>query len=807
MRVVVYCPFCTLLVDDDSIHCSECGSDLAGVLSLIGVSAETPKVDEPQMNVSLSDTAVAGDVNIVQRLQADTEEIVDKLVDQLDRFDINKPGLSVPEDGFSRLDVEAAIPLVRENMDILKGMTSPHLLQFGKLLDSMGWPQIAKRVGQLLLEREDVAAEPLWLARSHLIMARSSGETFDPAAAILHADKAMETAASADLKDIEAYALYLSIDKRKDLALDTSALGERAEVVLESAGSDPGPAGAWCHLALSRHLDAVNPLTAEHHEAMGFQHSSNHSDLEAMVATLLATAENQVWTIKESFWVKVKEDCELNGLASYSMLVELANFVRSGSEQQLLAGIRTLTRHAKGRGMLELQTLSSLLTCITDTNDMLATTQHGSPERESRIKQILGEEKAQESLDEILTRSYQGFDDSLLYQYILISLTGTQLPRSAIGYLEMERAYPNDSVKAMMMLYRGLTRAGNDAQTVVSEVVGFLDQTKLNGNDTAWRLVADVAQYLAVRFDATNRPEVRGRGGGEFREDTGSGDWIIGQDQTISSRIPKVGITISFFSVVFAEALVGFFSVHPFYHFDGDLFVITLVASICIWTVLLLITGTPRRKRIPKSETVSGSKHLSLFPAFLAVGFTHLLILLIFWLKMGNLAEMSDTHYRLMFCAAGLIFCCFFFYSANNTSNINSDSGYLFPRTDFILFSMIYWIFMYSILFFMLKTVFTNDDDGHLIEALIWEMVNWMIITSICIPLLYAGFTKNPKKISGMGVMGLVASALMFLPLTELRYEVDDDLMTILLIPCIIILSYLVWMSPWPDEKPEWGEV
>jgi len=377
MRVVVYCPFCTLQVDDDSVHCSECGSDLAGVLSLVGVTAETPKVDEPQLNVALSDTAVAGDVNIVQRLQADTEEIVDKLVDQLDRFDINKPGLSVPEDGFSRLDVEAAIPLVRENMDILKGMSSTHLLQFGKLLDSMGWPQIAKLVGQLLLEREDVADEPLWLARSHLIMARSSGETFDPAAAILHADKAIEAAASADLKDIEAYALYLSIDKRKDLALDTSALGERAEVVLESAGSDPGPAGAWCHLALSRHLDAVNPLTAEHHEAMGFQHSSNHSDLEAMVATLLATAENQVWTIKESFWVKVKEDCELNGLASYSMLVELANFVRSGSEQQLLAGIRTLTRHAKGRGMLELQTLSSLLTCITDTNDMLATTQHG----------------------------------------------------------------------------------------------------------------------------------------------------------------------------------------------------------------------------------------------------------------------------------------------------------------------------------------------------------------------------------------------------------------------------------------------
>ena len=80
--------------------------------------------DDASIQVNLSDTAVAGDVNITQSLQADTEEIVEKLVNQLDRFDINKPGLAVPEDGFSRLDVEAAIPLVREDMNILKGMTS-----------------------------------------------------------------------------------------------------------------------------------------------------------------------------------------------------------------------------------------------------------------------------------------------------------------------------------------------------------------------------------------------------------------------------------------------------------------------------------------------------------------------------------------------------------------------------------------------------------------------------------------------------------------------------------------------------------
>ena len=80
-----------------------------------------------------------------------------------------------------------------------------------------------------------------------------------------------------------------------------------------------------------------------------------------------------------------------------------------------------------------------------------------------------------------------------------------------------------------------------------------------------------------------------------------------------------------------------------------------------------------------------------------------------------------------------------------------------------------------------------------------------MIFTSICIPLLYAGFTKNPGAISGMGVMGMGVSALMFI--LQLGWDEVDDEIAIFLVPCIIILSYLVWMSPWPDEKPEWGEV
>ena len=173
----VFCPFCTLEVADGTIECPECGSDLSGLLSLVQVPEPESHDSESSINVSLSDTAIAGDVNIVQQLQADTDDIVERLVDQLDCFDINKPGLSVPDEGFSRVDIEAAIPLVREDSNILKGMSSPHLVQFGKLLDSMGWPEVAKKVGKYLLTREDVKSEPLWLARAHLILARSSSET------------------------------------------------------------------------------------------------------------------------------------------------------------------------------------------------------------------------------------------------------------------------------------------------------------------------------------------------------------------------------------------------------------------------------------------------------------------------------------------------------------------------------------------------------------------------------------------------------------------------------------------------------
>jgi hypothetical protein len=862
-----------LEIEDDSSYCSECGSDLTGVLALIGVTAEDASSASPSMNVDISDTAISGDVNIVQRLQADSDDIVDKLVEQLDRFDINKPGLSVPEGGFSRLDVEAAIPLVRENMDILRGMESVPLLQFGKLLDSMGWPEIAKRVGKLLLERDEVAAEPLWKARSHLIMARSCGEMFDPAAAIAHAEEAIEISGDAGLGDIEAYALYLSIDKRKDLARNTSKQAARVEALLEAGGIDSGPAGAWCHLALSRHLDTVNPMVAEHHEAMGFQQASNHSDLEAMVATILATAENSIWTIKERFWDKSKLECEMNGLASYSMLIDLANFVRSGSEQQLLAGIRTLTRHAKGRGMREMHTLAGLLATITEISDMVAVTDYGSA-RNDKLAEIMGGEEIGELMDEILLRSYQGLDDALLYRFIVLSLTGTQLPRSAQGYLDMARQYPNDSVKAMIMLYQGLNQTGRQAQSVIEEVAQFLSQSKLRGSDTAWLLVEEIASFLSVRFSDVDRHR-RDDAIGDNAESPENSIWSSVDNQILSSRLPKVSIVFSFIVVVFAEAILGFFHSNTAemammrgaeYHcawtlpnhygnsnYDTtsmcgnwrgdsfanflDIFSFTLIASIVILTVLLLIAGSPRRRRIPKSEALPGRKQLSLFPAFLMTMIAHGIIFLIFY---GDHNYSGDHNFRSnidsLFSWAGvLIFICVMLYLANNSSNRKDQNGCLAPRSDFILMSFMYWFFMLVILALMFDEIVSNDrqfydchshilssesyvcyDDGfgtdgfvtrsaeyQIMQADYWRMFNLLIITSLCIPILYAGFSKHSRKITGFSMIGIAAAILISILLVLGNYSMRY--LSLVVTPLAIILSYLVWMSPWEDEKPiEW---
>ncbi len=504
----VFCPFCTLEVEDHVSVCDHCGSDLSGILSLVNNQSQMNE-DDASIQVNLSDAAVAGDVNITQSLQADTEEIVEKLVNQLDRFDINKPGLAVPEDGFSRLDVEAAIPLVREDMNILKGMTSPSLLQFGKLLDSMGWPKIAQRISKILLERDDVKSNPLWHARSHLIMSRSSGELFEHSLAIKHADMAAEIAQGSDLKEVEAYALYLSIDKRNDLSRDTSVQGTRTELLLESAGVDGGETGAWCHLALSRYLDAVNPDVAEHHEAMGFQHASNHNDLEAMVATLLATAENKIWTIKERFWTVVKDDADTNGLSSYSMLVDLANFVRQESKEQLLAGIRTLTRHAHGRDMKEMEHLSILLSAVISIQSMMEETNPGQLERQQRLSQILDEESTQIAFDEVLTRSYHGFDQALLYHFILLELSGTSLPSAAKGYLSMKRDFPNDSIKAMMLLYETYQNNSGGLQDAFNKTVDFLETTKLTADDSSWVLLDKISQIKRVQYSTPELPEHR----------------------------------------------------------------------------------------------------------------------------------------------------------------------------------------------------------------------------------------------------------------------------------------------------------
>jgi hypothetical protein len=843
----VFCPFCTSVVTADTIQCPECGSDLSGVLSLIKTVEPEPTGAESQINVSLSDTAIAGDVNIVQQLQADTDDIVERLVDQLDCFDINKPGLSVPEGGFSRVDIEAAIPLVREDSNILKGMSSPHLVQFGKLLDSMGWPEVAKKVGKHLIERDDVQAEPLWLARSHLILARSSAETFDPAACIIHADKAAIAAKSGDLNGIEAYALYLSIDKRKDLAKDSSKQGERINAILESSGPEPGVAGAWCHLSLSRYLDAVNPDTAEHHEAMGFQHASNNSDLEAMVATLLATAENRIWTIKDNFWGNVKEESELNGLASYSMLVDLGNFVRSGSEHQLLAGIRTLTRHAKGRGMAEMQILASLVTTITDIQDLTSTTPHGSLDRQNRIKTILNDEKVSEGLDEILTRSYQGFDDSLFYQFALMDMTGTQLPRIARGYLEMERAYPNDSVKAMVLLYKGLHHAGNPAQEVIDNVADYLRSCKLGGDDVAWKLLSEIATHHSARI-------------GEVPVERGQSDnfSILEEEPKLSKKKPLSALIFWFCSLVFVEEIYflirgdensnvryhlmartanwhsnsspGFDDIELFFSY---IFIGMIVVS-CLFSLFLFMTGSNQRKVI----AITNRKKVSLLSLLILILIVHLAIIVTFFVDSGRFwSEDKDfDDYIVAFLITPIV--TILLYLVANSNWANSWSGeyanvFHFPRLNLTIVLALYWIAMFVIFtaihaeivqpisdfearedIDIADCVFDNRndrfvecngfvlDDNQVRNAMLTEAdflysVNLMLFSGLAVPLLFSGFTKKSLKVSAISILAVFAIFIAMFSLPQKSEIGTELLLSFLAVP----LSYYVWMAPWPVEK------
>jgi hypothetical protein len=709
----------------------------------------------------------------------------------------------------------------------------------------MGWPVIAKRVGKLLLEREDVKSEPLWLARSHLILARSSAETFDPAACIIHADKAAEAAKSAGLNDIEAYALYLSIDKRKDLAKDSSSQGERVSALLESAGFNPGVAGAWCHLSLSRYLDAVNPDTSEHHEAMGFQHASNHRDIEAMVATLLATAENRIWTIKDSFWEKVKEDSELNGLASYSMLVDLGNFVRSGSEHQLLAGIRTLTRHAKGRGMTEMQTLASLVSTITDIHDMISTTQHGSQDRQSMINTILGGEKVNDTFDEILTRSYQGFDDSLFYQFALLDMTGTQLPRLARGYLEMERAFPNDSVKAMVLLHKGLNSAGNPAQEVIDNVAEFLRDSKLGGDDVAWKLLSEIATYHSARVGEV--PAERG----------GSDNFAALQDeQKLSKKRPISALIFWIGSLFFIEALYGFFDGNDirynlmmrtgnwysnYYEFpyDLDVFAMIFIGGIIVsatYSFYLFAVGTKQRK----ITAIDGENKRSFLSLLVLILIAHILIVLniLKQKEMFSATGQFDDYYSLVFIIAGITIVIYLLGNSKwaNTWSGSSVNAFHWPRFSLTFVLVIYWFAMWVLLVNIHDDIVDPFDDfednfavdiedctiGHGSdgeincdgithyqstvanamegEASFFYGVNLMLFSIISLPLLFAGITKKNLKVSAVSVL---AVSFIFMAMFIFHMTGDEIIFFIIAMAWLAIpMSYYVWMSPWPEEVP-----
>jgi hypothetical protein len=377
--------------------------------------------------------------------------------------------------------------------------------------------------------------------------------------------------------------------------------------------------------------------------------------------------------------------------------------------------------------MTEMQTLASLVSTITDLHDMISTTQHGSQDRQSVINTILSGEKVNHAFDELLTRSYQGFDDSLFYQFALLDLTGTQLPRLARGYLEMERAFPNDSVKAMVLLYKGLHSAGNPAQEVIDNVAEFLRDSKLGGDDVAWKLLSEIATYHSARV-------------GEVPAERGSTDnFAVSEDgQKLSKKRPISALIYWIVSLFFIEALADLFDGDEIrYHLmmragnwptpyamdngmnynflNNDYLQIIFIGGIivsAIFSFCLFAVGTNQRK----ITAIDGENKRSFLSLLFMILIANILIMHFIIQSQANSYQYGQPgldYYPLAFIIVGITIVIYSLGNSKwaNTWNGSSVNAFHWPRFSLTFILIIYWFAMWVLLLNIHDDIVEPFDD------------------------------------------------------------------------------------------------
>jgi hypothetical protein len=437
--------------------------------------------------INLQDSAIAGDVTIVQNTM-DTNELIAKLRNELNQFNTGGVGFKIPQGGFSRQDIESLIPQLLRDPSPLRQLPTPNLVEFGRLLRAMAQPRLLSFVSQQLLSREDVQSSPENLTAAHLLCADAETSVLRPKAALQHADKAFNIADEHGFVDFAASALHTAIRCCKELAIDRMTYVTHVMNYLEKYGESHDLAAAWLHIALGEHHEGVKGGLADHHESMGLDRARKAGDIEAQILALVLSADNSYWVIREHIWQDLIKSSEDYGLRFYSMLINLADFVRHGEYERLLAGIRTIQRTSKEAGLIELEVMGSLLQLTQGIHNIVDNSAVSPAQKSSQIRQLLNEPQILDAVDRILTEGYLGLDDELVFFFGLIALSNLSLPPQCQAYLQLERQTTTVSIRAMLLLLSGIRENGTFDQRILRNVKKTLVEKEITLDQPVWRL-------------------------------------------------------------------------------------------------------------------------------------------------------------------------------------------------------------------------------------------------------------------------------------------------------------------------------
>ena len=462
--------------------------------SVLGGDVNIPQNATPQ-SMSMQDSVVGGDVNITQNIGIDGNEVMNRMIQELEKIDTKQSGFHVPPGGFSTSVIIAGIGEIRANIGVLNQLSTDHLVELCTTLEAIGHYDVMLTAANIIRERARGDGNREYEAKAHIFIAIGSG-LVNINQRIIHAQEAINIAReNGDIVN-EAEATYHLADALEEGNKSADFLVNRIDQMLGNVVNLDPSSRAYFLAAKSKAVEYNNPIHAEQLALEAYHISKSCEDLKLQCTLAIGVVYADVHTVEKSEIIELHRQCSVNNFTLFTYLLEFGMQL-SGEDidnAQRIAKLSNLADEMERVHILGASTFCGLVGAVNTADyisvDDLETTN-------AKLADVLGKTTHVSAIQECLENGYMGLINELLRLYTMARMLPGYTNHAIRSAFNAPREVMNEGTQFFIQLFTAVDKLSpmSEIQNLCRELPS--DSTELAETKSQFR------QWLmvAVQFE------------------------------------------------------------------------------------------------------------------------------------------------------------------------------------------------------------------------------------------------------------------------------------------------------------------